>query len=419
MQLEKYSIGMGDRFGREGAAQMQAILAAKHHGIDITPVWNKSNREHSIVGTTPGDVRLEADNAVQASGWTGSYRVDADHIGMATVDKFIAASDFFTLDVADFIGRSVSDAELDAFRQSLSAFIGALTIPGIAAPFSVTDDLIRAIGTQYCAAIQEAGKIYRHILGAKGEGAFIVEVSLDETDKPQSPLELFFIMGALASEGIPMQTIAPKFVGEFHKGVDYIGDPDVFAREFEAHVLVVAHAIRTFRLPANLKLSVHSGSDKFSLYPAMRVILAKHDAGIHVKTAGTTWLEELIGLAAAGSDGLEVAKDIYAQAYARLDELCKPYATVVSIDASKLPLPSVVNAWTSQEYVNALRHDQSCVAYNVYLRQMLHVAFRIAAEMGDRYTSALDRHAKIVGANVTENILKRHIEPMFIGSSIS
>ncbi|MEI7553498.1 MAG: tagaturonate epimerase family protein, partial [Verrucomicrobiota bacterium] len=389
MQLEKYSIGMGDRFGREGAAQMQAILAAKHHGIDITPVWNKSNREHSIVGTTPGDVRLEADNAVQASGWTGSYRVDADHIGMATVDKFIAASDFFTLDVADFIGRSVSDAELDAFRQSLSAFIGALTIPGIAAPFSVTDDLIRAIGTQYCAAIQEAGKIYRHILGAKGEGAFIVEVSLDETDKPQSPLELFFIMGALASEGIPMQTIAPKFVGEFHKGVDYIGDPDVFAREFEAHVLVVAHAIRTFRLPANLKLSVHSGSDKFSLYPAMRVILAKHDAGIHVKTAGTTWLEEVIGLAAAGGEGLKAAKEIYAASFKRYDELCGPYLSVIDIDRAKLPLPATVEGWSGMEYVRALQHDQSCRDFSVHFRQLVHVGYKVAAEMGARFQGLL------------------------------
>jgi len=416
MQLEKYSIGMGDRFGREGAAQMQAILAAKQRGVEITPVWNKSNREHTIVGTLPDDVRVEADAAVKATGWTGAYRVDADHIGVKTVDRFIAASDFFTLDVADFIGLPASEAELDAFQASLSAFKGELTIPGIATTFTVTDETIRTIGKKYFAAAKEAGVIYRHILAAKGDGAFIVEVSMDETDKPQTPLELFFILAALGGEGIPLQTVAPKFVGEFHKGVDYIGDPAVFAREFEEDVLVVAHAVKTFNLPPNLKLSVHSGSDKFSLYPAMRAILAKHGAGIHLKTAGTTWLEELIGLAAAGGDGLEVAKDVYTQAYARLDELCKPYATVVSIDHSKLPLPEVVMAWTSEEYVNALRHDQSCPGYNVNLRQMLHVAFRIAAEMGERYHAALVRHERVVGANVTENILKRHVEPLFLGS---
>ncbi len=416
MQLEKYSIGMGDRFGREGAAQMQAILAAKQRGVEITPVWNKSNREHTIVGTLPDDVRVEADAAVKATGWKGAYRVDADHIGVKTVDRFIAASDFFTLDVADFIGLPASEAELDGFQASLSAFKGELTIPGIATTFTVTDETIRTIGKKYFAAAKEAGVIYRHILAAKGDGAFIVEVSMDETDKPQTPLELFFILAALGGEGIPLQTVAPKFVGEFHKGVDYIGDPAVFAREFEEDVLVVAHAVKTFNLPPNLKLSVHSGSDKFSLYPAMRAILAKHGAGIHLKTAGTTWLEELIGLAAAGGDGLEVAKDVYTQAYARLDELCKPYATVVSIDHSKLPLPEVVMAWTSEEYVNALRHDQSCPGYNVNLRQMLHVAFRIAAEMGERYHAALVRHERVVGANVTENILKRHVEPLFLGS---
>jgi tagaturonate epimerase len=417
MQLEKYSIGVGDRFGREGVAQMQAILAANRRGIEVTPVWNKSNREHTIVGTRPEDVRREADEAIKATGWKGAYRVDADHIGVKTVDRFVASADFFTLDVADYIGQPASDADLDAFQQSLSSFKGELAIPGIAKTFTVTDETIRAIGKKYCAAAKEAGTIYRHILAAKGAGTFIVEVSMDETDKPQTPLDLFFILAAIAAEKIPVQTVAPKFVGEFHKGVEYIGDPAVFAREFEEELHVVAFAVKTFNLPANLKLSVHSGSDKFSLYPLMRTALAKQNAGIHLKTAGTTWLEELIGLAAAGGDGLEIAKEIYAQAYARLDELCKPYATVVSIDHAKLPLPSVVAAWTSKEYVDALRHDQSCPSYNVNLRQMLHVAFRIAAELGERYLSALARHEKIVGANVTENILKRHLEPLFIGNT--
>lgn len=414
MQLEKYSIGIGDRFGREGTAQMQAFLAARERGIAITPVWNKSNREHTIVGTEPDDVRCEADAAVKATGWTGAYRVDADHIGVKTVDRFIAASDFFTLDVADYIGTPASAEELDAFQQSLSAFKGELNIPGIEKSFLVTDETIRTIAQKYLAAAREAGTIYRHILAKKGDGAFIVEVSMDETDSSQTPLELFFILAALAQEKIPVQTIAPKFVGEFHKGVDYIGDTRAFEREFEEDILVVAHAVKTFSLPSGLKLSVHSGSDKFSLYPIIRRLIAKYDTGIHLKTAGTTWLEELIGLAAADGDGLAIAKDIYAQAYARMEELCKPYATVVRIDREKLPLPATVSAWSSKQFVDALRHDQSNPAYNVHLRQMLHVAFRIAAEMGSRYTSALERYQSIVGANVAENILDRHIKALFL-----
>jgi hypothetical protein len=144
-------------------------------------------------------------------------------------------------------------------------------------------------------------------------------------------------------------------------------------------------------------------------------VLKKHNAGLHLKTAGTTWLEELIGLAAAGGDGLAIAKDVYAQAYPRMDELIKPYATVVEIDNSKLPQPSQVSSWISQQFVAALQHDQKNPAFNIHLRQMLHIAFKIAAEMGARYTSALDNNEASVSASVTGNILNRHLKPLFIG----
>ena len=106
MILGKYSIGIGDRFGHQGKAQLAALTKAKEAGVDITPVWNKSNREHGIIGTRPMEVRREADQAVKACGWKAPYFVDADHIGLSNVDGFIEASDFFTLDVADYIGRS-------------------------------------------------------------------------------------------------------------------------------------------------------------------------------------------------------------------------------------------------------------------------------------------------------------------------
>ena len=111
MILSKYSMGIGDRFARQGQAQLRAIMEAKKLGADIVPVWNKSNREHLIVHTHPDTVRNEADAAVKALGWTGPYHVDADHIGLKTVDSFVKASDFFTLDVAEQIGI---DAGADA-----------------------------------------------------------------------------------------------------------------------------------------------------------------------------------------------------------------------------------------------------------------------------------------------------------------
>jgi tagaturonate epimerase len=415
MVLEKYSIGVGDRFGHQGAAQLRALQLAEKEGVKVIPVWNKSNREHSIIGTNPEDTRREADAAVKATGWKESYHVDADHIGISNVDKFIPSCDFFTLDVADFIGKATTGSDLETFEHASAKFMGKLQIPKVSREFMVTDDMIHTIGTKYLYAVKEAAKTYHHIKSKKTHDSFIVEVSMDETDAPQTPVELFFILFAIAQEGIPIQTIAPKFSGKFLKGIDYVGDVHAFAQEFEEDILVISHAVHVFGLPKNLKLSVHSGSDKFSLYPMMQKAIMKHEAGLHLKTAGTTWLEELIGLAAAGGEGLSIAKDVYAQAFARREELCKPYATVVEIDISKLPQPSQVNNWSSQQFVSALQHDQKNPAFNIHLRQMLHVAFKVASEMGPRYTSALKNYENSVGAAVTGNIYQRHIKPLFIG----
>ncbi|NIP24371.1 MAG: hypothetical protein GWN67_08605 [Phycisphaerae bacterium] len=413
MKLEKYSFGIGDRFGRQGKAQLTAIIKAKQQGIKITPVWNKSNREHTIIGTTPQDTRKEADDAVSAAAFEDSYFVDADHIGLYNVDAFIESSDFFTLDVADFMGQPAQESEIQAFIEKHKKLIGSLIIPGIDATFEISAQQVRDIAAKCLLAIKEAGKIYRHIESAKGTGNFITEVSMDETDQPQTPVEMLFILAAIADEGIPAGTIAPKFTGRFNKGVDYVGDVDKFANEFEADVALVAFAANEFDLPRDLKLSVHSGSDKFSIYGPIADTLKKFDAGLHLKTAGTTWLEELIGLAMAGGDGLALAKEVYAVAISRIDELCGPYETVIDIDIAALPTPHVVDKWDSETFASALRHDQSCQNYDLNLRQLLHVAYKIAAEMGPRYFDALDKYADIIAQNVTENIYERHIKPLF------
>ena len=417
MKLEKYSIGVGDRFGHEGAAQLRALIAAQDQGVDIVPIWNKSNREHMLIGTQPASVRRKVEEAVKVTGWKKSFYVDADHIGLKTVDRFLEYSDFYTVDVADFIGKSADEKSLNEFVNSLSKFKGQYSIPGIQQSFNVSDEFLLSVGKKYLYAVKEAGKIYQYIKANKKNGDFIVEVSMDETDKPQTPIELFFILAAIAQEKIPIQTIAPKFSGEFLKGIDYVGDINEFTKEFENDILVIAHAIKLFGLPDNLKLSVHSGSDKFSLYPIMHSAVKKHNAGLHLKTAGTTWLEELIGLAEAGGEGLMIAKEIYSQAFARIDELSQPYVTVIMIDRSKLPKPTEVLSWTSEQYTSALRHDQSNKKYNLNFRQLLHIAFKIAAEFGDRYIKALEQNEIIIGKNVTTNILHRHIEPLFIGKS--
>jgi hypothetical protein len=412
--LPKNSMGIGDRFGRQGVAQLTAFVEARALGVDIAPVWNKSNREHLIVHTHPDSVRAEADAAVQALGWKGPYYVDADHIGLKTVDAFIAGSDFFTLDVADFTGQAAPEAEIQAFVARYRRYATDLKIPGIERTLHISEQDMAGIARKYLRAVQEAGAIYRHIEAAKGRDRFITEVSIDETDTPQTPVELFFILAAVADQGIPVQTIAPKFTGRFNKGVDYVGDVARFEKEFTEDLAVIAFAIREFGLPANLKLSVHSGSDKFSIYAPMARALRKHGAGLHLKTAGTTWLEEVAGLAMAGGDALKLAQEIYEKAYGRLEELCKPYAAVIDIDRARLPEPKTVRGWSSSAFVAALRHDQKNPAYNRHFRQLLHVGFKVAAELGDTYYQALRANADVIGRLVTENLLEKHIKPVFV-----
>lgn len=413
MTLGTFSMGIGDRFGHQGRAQLQAMIQARRDGQDVTPVWNKSHREHTIVATRPDAVRAEADAAVAALNWNAPYFVDADHIGIKNVDLFMPACDFFTLDVADFAGECAADEALETFTSKYDRLVGKLVIPGIERPLCVSAASIREIAENYLLAVQEAGRIYRHIEAKLGAGNFVTEVSMDEADDPQSPDELIFILAMLAHEGIPVQTLAPKFSGRFNKGVDYIGDVSAFAREFEEDVAVVAYAVRAFGLPPDLKLSLHSGSDKFSIYPVIRDVLTRFGAGLHVKTAGTTWLEEIIGLACAGGDGLAIARSVYSTAMERFEELVAPYAAVLDVNRSRLPDPAAVANWSSEQFAAALRHDPDCPHYNSDFRQLIHVAYRVAAEMGDRYTDALTRFESDIAANVTANLYDRHIKRVF------
>ena len=378
MKIGKYSFGVGDRFAHEGVNQLKALIEAEERfGVHFVPVWNKSNREHQIVGTEPMETRREADAAVAALGYKDQYFVDADHINLNNVDRFIEASDFFTIDVADYIGKTGSMEE------------------------------------RFLPAIKEAGKIYRHIAERKGADNFVTEVSMDEVDEAQTPEELRYILKELAAEKIPVQTIAPKFTGRFNKGVDYRGDLALFEKEFEQDLLVIEEAVKEYGLPDNLKLSIPSGSDKFSIYPIMGRLIRKHDAGIHIKTAGTTWLEENIGLAVADPAALELAKKIYVNALGRMEELTVPYATVIDVDVDQLPSPEEVAGWDAETYARTMRHNQADPLYNPSFRQLIHVSYKIAAELGDEYYPALEKHTDVIGEQITANLCERHIKRLF------
>ena len=378
MKIGKYSFGVGDRFAHEGVNQLKALIEAeKTFGVHFVPVWNKSNREHQIVGTEPMETRREADAAVAALGYKDQYFVDADHINLNNVDRFIEASDFFTIDVADYIGKKGSMEE------------------------------------RFLPAIKEAGKIYRHIAEKKGADNFVTEVSMDEVDVAQTPEELRYILKEIAAEGIPVQTIAPKFTGRFNKGVDYRGDIAQFEKEFEQDLQVIDECVKAYGLPENLKLSIHSGSDKFSIYPIMGKLIQKYDKGIHIKTAGTTWLEEIIGLSVADEKALALAKKIYRQSLGRMEELTVPYATVIDVDVNALPDPDEVDKWDAETFARTLRHNQADPLFNPSMRQLLHVSYKIAAELKDEYIPALEKHADVIGKQISENLGERHIKRLF------
>ncbi len=378
MKIGKYSFGVGDRFAHEGVNQLKALIEAEERfGVHFVPVWNKSNREHQIVGTEPIETRREADAAVAALGYKDQYFVDADHINLTNVDRFIEASDFFTIDVADYIGKTGTMEE------------------------------------RFLPAIKEAGRIYRHIAERKGADNFVTEVSMDEVDEAQTPEELRYILRELAAEKIPLQTIAPKFTGRFNKGVDYRGDLALFEKEFEQDLLVIDEAVKAYGLPENLKLSIHSGSDKFSIYPIMGRLIRKYDKGIHIKTAGTTWLEENIGLAVADPAALDLAKKIYVGALGRMEELTVPYATVIDVDVDKLPSPEEVAGWDAETYARTMRHNQEDPLYNPSFRQLIHVSYKIAAELADEFLPALEKHTDVIGEQITANLCERHIKRLF------
>ncbi len=208
--------------------------------------------------------------AIGQLGWTRPWHIDADHIRLETVDRFIAPSDFFTIDVADSIGQAASPSDIDTFTRRYANLVGQHALPGMQQPITITSEQLQQTTRKYLAAAQEAAQIYRYIAARKGADNFITEVSMDETDAPQTPPELLIILVAMADQQIPVQTIAPKFTGRFNKGVDYVGNLKQFEQEFLDDLSVIEHVVKEYGLPAHVEAECHSGSDKFSLYPIIR-----------------------------------------------------------------------------------------------------------------------------------------------------
>lgn len=412
-KLSKYSFGMGDRFAHQSKYHLQAIIDAASKGVDVTPVWNKSNREHTTIGSQPKDTLKAVEETIKSKNYNHQYFIDADHINLQTVEGFLDYANFFTIDVASYIGTKADEKEKDNFLKTVEKYITNLEVPGINEKFDISKSYVEELIDTYLYAAEMASKTYKIIEDAKGKGNFITEVSMDEVENPQKPSDLFFILAMLAFYNVPAQTIAPKFTGRFNKGVDYVGDVAAFRQEFEDNLMVIDFAIKEFNLPEELKMSIHSGSDKFSIYPAIKEITQKHDKGFHIKTAGTTWLEEVIGLAKAGGDALKLVKEIYAESLTDIDGLAAPYADVIDINKDELPTAEVTNKWSGQDFVDALLHIPNSEKFNPNMRQLIHVGYKLAADRIDEFNKQIIANKEVVGQCVYDNIYDRHLKRLF------
>jgi hypothetical protein len=358
------SFGFGDRLGLATPGHIAAV-----RGTKFAPIFaQQSVRENARTGRTPQQVMDDARRAVDAAGWDGPWGADADHLKtLEDLPPFVEAGyTFFTVDPGEHVDNSADTDSIDRLRQKIRSFnweeLSELYLHEESKPGWGRFDgesLMRAT-VKYGRAIQHAVMMFKRLCELKDK--FDFEISVDETDAPTTPLEHFFIASELTRMGVRFTSLAPRFIGRFEKGVDYIGDLETLDTELAKHAAVTAHF-------GTYKLSLHSGSDKFSVYP----LIAKYwGERIHVKTAGTSYLEALRVLAKHEPD---LFLKIYSLGRERYETDKRTYH--VSAELEALPktddLPALLN--------------------DFHAREVLHVTFGSAlTQFGTELRTALVKH---------------------------
>lgn len=336
------SAGMGDRIGLATPGHVRAVRAT---GGSIAPIFaQQSVREMARTGRSPQQVLADATWGMFAEGWTEGAGADADHLkSPADIDACLAAGfTFFTIDPGAHVDDRAETAGLGELREitvhlpaeihpSASGLSGKVfDIEGLKIAFDEFT-LLKA-AAKYGKAIAHVASMYYHLVESAGQRAFELEVSVDETGQPTSHAEHVYIASELRRLGVHWISLAPRFVGRFEKGVDYIGDLDAFQRDFAGHAAIA----RQF---GGYKLSLHSGSDKFSIYP----IAAREARGlVHLKTAGTSYLEALRTVSTLDPVLFE---EIYTFARQRYEADRASYH--VSAQLERAPLPAAVSDWAA------------------------------------------------------------------------
>jgi hypothetical protein len=394
------SAGLGDRLGLATPGHVRAVRAA---GGDLAPIFaQQSIREMERTGRTPQQVMDDATWGVFAEGWRAGFGADADHLKTpADVDACVAAGyTFFTFDPGDHVDDAaeettglramldrlpwdlLEDTEKDLFGRYSG---GRLDLEG--RDLAVDEAAIARAAAKYGRAVAHATALYRHLQEAMGDRPFEVEASVDETASPTMHAQHLYIANELSRLGVRWVSLAPRYVGRFEKGVDYIGDVERFEEDFALHAAIA----RRF---GPYKLSLHSGSDKFSIYPAA----VRQTRGlVHLKTAGTSYLEALRTVAVLDTD---LFREIYAFSLERYEEDRASYHVSASLEKAAAPedvagkdLPALLE-----------RFDE---------REILHVTFGSVLtreDLRDRLMDALTAHPEDYAQNLEEHFL-RHLEP--------
>ena len=394
------SVGLGDRIGLATPGHVRALRAA---GAHVAPIFaQQSVRELDRIGATPMQVLDAATWGILTEGWREPFGADADHVKtLQDIDRFADCGyTQFTLDPGDHVRDAADTASSAGLDELLAALpwerlrdtpddmrrrYQGRTIALADSALALSGQDVARAAAKYGAAIAQVAMLAEHLAGRLASGSYEIEVSLDETATPTTAAQHAFVAHELARLGVPWVGLAPRFVGEMQKGIDYIGDLDRFTRELDVHAQI-AQALGPY------KLSIHSGSDKFSIYP---ILASVSRAAVHLKTSGTSYLEALGVVSVRDPDLL---RRIYALALNRFAADRASYE--LSVDSGTLPAP------------DALRDDQlPGLLEAAGTRQVLHVTFgsvlsgELGARLRERVSALHEEYAAAVQGHLARHLL--------------
>jgi hypothetical protein len=391
------SVGFGDRLGLATPGHVRALWSV---GGEVAPIFaQQSIRENARTGRTPQEVLDDATFGAFAEGWDRGAGADADHLKtFEDVDACVAAGyTLFTFDPGEYVDDRAEGAGPSVLRNLLDAlpwdeledrpgdlvnrYPERLNAEGH--EITLGEEILSRAAVKYGRAVAHAAAMFRHLEGTVGSRPFEVEISVDETASPTTHAQHAYIARELARLGVRFVSLAPRYVGSFEKGVDYIGDVGRFERDFAVHAALARESL------ANMpyKLSLHSGSDKFSIYGAA---VRQTQGLVHLKTAGTSYLEALRTVAALDPN---LFRDLYAFCRESYEEDRASYHISASLEKAVPPqvvadegLPGLLERFDEREILHV---TFGSVLKEPTLRGRL---FDLLQENLEEYADNLEKH---------------------------